>query len=93
MKKKWIPVASDGCGNYYAVPTNGEFGPGFPVVFIDSIASTDSPAYIVASGVLKFVRFYLEDELRLTQWPFDREEVVRCDPGILTFSGVKLPWQ
>ncbi len=93
MMKKWIPVASDGCGNYYIVPTNGEFGPRYPVVFIDSIASTESPAYIVASGLLKFIQFYLEDELRLTEWPFERDEVVRRDPDILKFTGVKLPWQ
>jgi len=92
-EKKWIPVADDGCGNYYVVPTNGDFGPGFPIVFVDLGESFDSPAYIVASGVLKFIQFYLEDELRLTQWPFDRDEVVRRDPDILKFSGVKLPWQ
>jgi hypothetical protein len=92
-KKKWIPMASDGCGNFYVVPTNGEFGAGFPVVFVDVGESFDLPAYIVASGVVKFIRFLLERELGPTQWPFDREEVVRRDPDILKFHGVALPWE
>ncbi|HVW38717.1 MAG TPA: SMI1/KNR4 family protein [Pirellulales bacterium] len=92
-EKKWIPVASDGCGNFYVVPTNGEFGAGFPVVFVDLGESYDSPAYIVASGVFKFIRFLLERELGATQWPFDSEQVVRCDPDILKFRGVALPWE
>src|SRR5262249_36759131 len=31
----WIAIAGDGCGNLYVVPTRGEFGDGFPVLFID----------------------------------------------------------
>src|ERR1700689_4522542 len=33
--RKWIPVAGDGCGNYYVMPTKEDFGVGFPIVFID----------------------------------------------------------
>src|SRR4051812_31301894 len=31
---KWIPIGADGCGNFYIIPTNAEFGSGFPVLFI-----------------------------------------------------------
>ena len=61
--KKWIPIAGDGCGNDYVMPTQQEYGAGYPVVFFDSMASTDVPSYIAASGVGHFLLFLLEREL------------------------------
>jgi cell wall assembly regulator SMI1 len=91
-KKGWIPVSGDGCGNYYLVATQGEFGEGEPVFFIDTMGSTSEPAYLVASDIWHFLRFLLKRALRQSRWPFDREEVSTADPDILTFHGVPLPW-
>jgi cell wall assembly regulator SMI1 len=90
--KKWIPVAGDGCGNYYLIPTLNDYGKGFPVVFVDTIASPDSPAYIVSSDIGHFLVSLLEQELGAGDWPFNEKSVVQHDPNILKFKCVKLPW-
>jgi hypothetical protein len=90
----WIPIGDDGSGNYYIVPTRQEFGPGFPVLFIDTGCNApDVPTYIVASSVGRFVEFLMEKELGISEWPFDEAEVVARDPGILGFQGVDKPWE
>ena len=103
-EKKWIPIADDGCGNYYVMATQGEFGEGFPIVFVEAVTDHENPRYIVASDLGHFLIFLMEDELSLRQadpydpteppetpWPFDKE-VVHDDPAILNFHGVPLPW-
>src|SRR2546430_2684767 len=45
-KRKWIPIAGDGCGNHYVVPTEHEYGSGYPVLFIDTSCSANAPSYI-----------------------------------------------
>jgi hypothetical protein len=90
--KKWIPIAGDGCGNYYVVATGQECGGGYPVLFVDTSASPDIPAYIVASDLEHFVIFLLEAELGDRSWPFRETSVIRADPNIVRFAGVKLPW-
>lgn len=91
--KKWLPVAGDGCGNYYVMPTNGEFGNGYPIVFIDTIASQEKPAYIVASDLEHFLIFLLESELGNGTWPFDERAVAAEDPTMTKFTGIPLPWE
>ena len=91
--KKWIPVASDGCGNYYVVPTDQEYGEGYPVVFVEVMQGSDKPAYIVASDVAHFLEFLMEDELKLAHaWPFDEAYVLRKDPEIAKFHDISFPW-
>jgi len=90
--RKWIPIAGDGCGNYYIVPSQHEFGPGFPVLFIDTNVSVDEPCFIVASDIGHFLVSILEKELGKEGWPFNEMAVVQSDPGILSFKDVDLPW-
>jgi cell wall assembly regulator SMI1 len=92
LNAKWIPVASDGCGNYFVCIANSQFEGKDPVVFIDSSLGYDKIAYIVASNLFDFLIFYLEGSLSNTGWPFDSEFVVGIDPDILTFSSLRLPW-
>jgi len=77
----WLPIANDGCGDYFVVPTRAEFGKGCPVLFIDAHEDFDIPSYIVASGVGKLLesllRKAIEDSLhdakeisRPSVWPF-----------------------
>jgi cell wall assembly regulator SMI1 len=91
--KGWIPIAGDGCGNYYVIPANQDFGKGFPVVFIDTGESADEPAYIVSSDIEHFLISLLECELGSEGWPFDERVVMRNDPHITRFRGVSLPWE
>jgi hypothetical protein len=91
--KKWIPIAGDGCGNYYIMPTNQEYGPGFPVLFIDTIKSGELPAYIVASDVEHFLVFLLQRELGNKAWPFNEKLVTEADPRIRDFVGLPYPWR
>ena len=90
--KKWIPVAGDGCGNYYVVPTQQEFGTACPVLFIDTSESSELPAYVVASDIEHFLVFLLEREMGKDGWPFNKNFVVHSDPAISEIRGVKLPW-
>ena len=53
----------------------------------------ESAEYIVASDLEHFIRFLIEDELQLTERPFDKEEVLSKDPAIVNFTGVPLPWE
>ena len=92
-RAKWIPIAGDGCGNYYVVPTQGEFGRGVPVLFIDTHESSESPAFVVASDVGHFLAFLLEFELGNRSWPFSERAVTDKDPAILDFAGAPLPWE
>jgi len=91
ISKRWLPVAADGCGNYFVVATEG-FGGMQPVIFIDTINDSERPAYVVASGFWRFLRFLLRRELGLSRWPFGREEVLRDDPEIAAVRGVPRPW-
>ncbi len=97
--RRWIPVASDGCGNFYVIPTQGEYGDGFPVLFVEAVIDHSVPQYIVASdfghfliGMMVDELNPLDDEFTEAVWPFVEETVVRDDPEILKFHGVPLPW-
>lgn len=101
-EKSWIPISDDGCGNYYVLPTRGEFGDGFPVVFVEAVVDPREPGYVVASDLGHFLIFLMESELALmnsdptelvrSPWPFDELKVVRDDPAILNFFDLRLPW-
>jgi cell wall assembly regulator SMI1 len=90
IERRWVPVAGDGCGNYYvAIPHDG----GWPVVFIDTMEDAEAPAFVVASGVLRFVVALLEKELGGEGWPFNEQKVRSSDPDIARFAGaLTLPW-
>ncbi len=92
LARKWIAIAGDGCGNYYVVATQQEYGPGYPVFFIDCHEDTDVPSYIAASGVGHFLIFLLEREIGARGWPFDERYVVAADPNIRRFHSLSLPW-
>lgn len=77
----WIPVASDGCGNYY-LTLNGEDDP--PVGFWEATCS-DNVSYVVASSFLLFIRLLLEKESgKHLRWPFSLAETQALDPGLLS---------
>ncbi|HEX3628443.1 MAG TPA: SMI1/KNR4 family protein [Verrucomicrobiae bacterium] len=97
-KKGWMPIADDGCGDVFIlatsllIPSTGTH----PVFFLDQ--AEDAPTYVVASGVWRFLFFFLENERfyqrkQLSYWPFDKEKVVAIDPKIVECKGIPLPWE
>jgi len=90
--RKWIPLAGDGCGNHYVIPTQAEYGSGYPVLFIETNSTSDAPSFIAASDIDHFLVSLLEKELGVEGWPFDEGYVTSTDPGITRFLGVPLPW-
>jgi hypothetical protein len=54
------PIASDGCGNYFALALGQRDAAGeCPVVFIDTMADAEEPAYTVAASYAGFVRGHM----------------------------------
>jgi cell wall assembly regulator SMI1 len=102
-EKKWIPISSDGCGNYYLMATQGEFGQGHPIFFVEAVTDETAPRYIVASDLGHFLVLVMESELAQrdldavetelepSPW-FNEQKVLHDDPAILNFHGVPLPW-
>jgi hypothetical protein len=90
--KGWIPVAGDGCGNYYVLLAGHDRGKGNPVLFVDTSDDTDAGNYLVASSLFQFLRFYLEAAIDRTAWPFGKAYVLERDPAILDFPELALPW-
>lgn len=87
--KRWVPVAGDGCGNYYVLVH--EVYDLQPVVFVDVMENSDEPAFIVASDLWHFLAFLFRKDMGKSRWPFDKEEVVEKDPKILK-TKLLLPW-
>jgi cell wall assembly regulator SMI1 len=97
-KKGWLPIANDGCGDLYVLTTaiTTTATKTHPVFFLDQ--SDNTPTYIVASGLWKFLSFFFEKEMlihqdQLSYWPFDKKKVVANDPQIIEFKGISLPWE
>jgi cell wall assembly regulator SMI1 len=95
-ERRWIPVASDGTGNYYVLdashlPTDTD-----AVFFIDTMDDPDRLGYIVGSRLLPFLRFLLEKELErpgADGWPFDPDYVLARDPDLAKVRDPSLlPW-
>jgi cell wall assembly regulator SMI1 len=97
VEKGWIPLAEDGCGDYYVLDTRSTVNGTRPVYFLDHEISRTEPDYIVASGLWPFLRFFLIDDeiddVDEKYWPFDRERVLAEDPTLARYEGdVSFPW-
>jgi len=98
-EKGWLPVGSDGCGNYYLLQTAAGEMEKSPVFFVDHEVDLYAPAYAVASGLWEFVLFVLLYELRPDRgqrffWPFSLAEVLAIDPELERCAGyIPLPWE
>lgn len=89
-RKKWIPVAGDGCGNYYLLEAVAENS---PVFFIDTAENPTEFTYVVASDLWHFIWFYLQEALGEERWPADPEYVLAEDPRIQTCSNIPPIWK
>jgi cell wall assembly regulator SMI1 len=89
---RWLPIASDGCGDYYVVDAS----PGAPlpaaVYFIDCSDDPSRFAYGVGSSIPRFLTFLLESELGDRRWPFNAAHVLARDPELAAIEPGLLPW-
>ncbi|MGQ0845249.1 MAG: SMI1/KNR4 family protein [Sporichthyaceae bacterium] len=60
----WMPIAGDGCGNFYVELSRGAGAPGGFVAFVECVVDPLEIVYWAASDCLHFVEFLLEDDLR-----------------------------
>jgi cell wall assembly regulator SMI1 len=94
--KHWIPVAGDGCGNYYVMDWSEPENFGYPIYFIDGL-HVDRPDYIVGSTIWPFIEGLLLREQRGDAgrwWPFDEERMLQHDPALRHYRGpAPLPWR
>ena len=98
----WIPISSDGCGDYYVLDTHTQIKNNHPVYFLDQMDYA-KPNYVVSSGLWKFLRFRLIEEIEFHEktsdmyktcyWPFEKEKVIAEDPDILLCKTAPLPWE
>lgn len=90
--RRWLPVASDGVGNYYVLVCGRSPA---PVGFVDTMEDPYRISYIVASRYLLFVAGVLSRELGIwSSWPFEREAVLAEDSAMrrLERDGEPMPW-
>jgi len=89
----WLPLGTDGCGDYYVLALDSEDRPLRPVYFIDPYDSgCDTPTYAIASGFWPFLRFLFRRELGERGWPFDAAFVLTSDPELAGVRSAPLPW-
>ena len=97
LERGWVPVAGDGCGNYYVLDLARRTRSGHPVLFLDWEDSSDlvcdTPSYVVASGLWPFLRYLLLGEKKAAYNIWDEEEALREDPGLADVEGVLRPWE
>ena len=93
QRKGWIPIADDGCGNQYVLATREEDGPGNPVFFVETTLDPSKPAYVVASDLWHFLRFYFLSESGQRGWPFNKREVLAQDPNLAQPRTAPRPWE
>lgn len=95
--KGWIPVAGDGCGNFYVLDLNTRTRSGHPILFLDHENSVeevcDTPSYVVASSLWPFLRYILLAEKKAAYSIWKEHEALREDPGLADNVGIPRPWE
>jgi hypothetical protein len=96
-EKRWIPVAGDGCGNYYVLDLRSKTRSGHPTLFLDWADSVenslDTASYVVASGLWPFLRYILSCEINEGYDLWNQREALRHDSGLADIRDLPLPWE
>ena len=77
-----IPIADDGCGDYFLLGQPFPGGPPTAVMFWDQANDYSEFEYIVASNLWTFLRGVLEHLDEREGWPFDKQTLLSIDPGM-----------
>lgn len=89
---EWLPVASDGLGNYWVTLPLGPDGSSDWVAFVDTHQDPGVVDRYVASSFPRFMGFLLQSELGETRWPGDKEYDLRLDPALASAPAEKSAW-
>lgn len=65
LKNGWLPVAGDGCGNYYLAVLDRSDLSSCPVFFVDHEESHDELAYEVAPDFWSFLEWLFKKDLKI----------------------------
>lgn len=87
-----LPVAGDGCGNYFVINLDSTCNLYEAVFFWDSTSEIQNPLYIVASDFNHLLFFLIEQEKGVESWPFQQEYVLLHDSALAKFEDY-LPWR
>jgi len=88
----WVPIASDGVGNYWVTVPQGPDRSADWVAFVDTHENPGAVDRYVASSFLRFMRFLLKSELGETRWPGDKEYDLECDPALANVPEAQAAW-
>jgi len=89
-QRNWIPVADDGCGNYYLL-VRDEIADLFPVCFVEMLEDPFSLHYAASSGIHHFLWGFVSTSVG-RDWPFNRSEALALDPDLARVQVAPLPW-
>jgi hypothetical protein len=92
QKLGWVPIASDGVGNYWVTVPQGPDGSADWVAFIDTHENPGTVDRYVASSFLRFMRFLLKSELGETRWPGDKAYDLEWDPELANVPEGQAAW-
>ena len=85
----WIPIAADGSGNPWVLDAAD---PSDDSVYFVESSEPETLSYVTASSLDRFLVNVLTEEIGPTGWPFDKEQMVRADPALLSCSKAPMPW-
>lgn len=87
----WIPIAGDGCGNYYCLLPPTSDAPRGAVGFVEGIGP-ESIDYVVASGLYEFLYSYIVAGDASTDWIDDKELLAQRDPALFKITTWPFIW-
>lgn len=77
----WIPIADDGCGDYFLLGQPFQGGPSDAVMFWDQATPAEAGIdYVISSDLWTFIVGVLELRGGPTNWPFNDTHLLEFDP-------------
>lgn len=94
--RRWIPVAGDGCGDFYVLDASRTHLPTGGIFFVDQ-SDYDALCYLLATNLEVFFRQLLLDDRDPGEgngWPFDSKRTLAADPRLVEVQPQRLlPWR
>jgi cell wall assembly regulator SMI1 len=98
LQKRWIPIGTDGCGNFYMCVRDPQASMDI-IAFVDTMEDPQRLSYAVASDLYSFFAGFFLTEVALDNpllgqnlWPFDKTWAEKYDPRLFQVKAAELPW-